>query len=386
MNNFVNLCRLEDYNLAALEQFVSDSISRLGVKFKAGSNVLIKVCMPKKCKINEAITTHPNLVMAVVNVLTKLDVNCIVADSPYGRYTQTNLDAVYFSSGMLEVANSSKCELNEDMSTTNLPLANGVRAKNITTMGIINKVDAIVNLAKLKMDTRTGYVGALANLFGIIPGNCKNLMFNRQHTLKDYYNLLIDIYELLKDKLVLNIMDGIVARQADGTPNIMAILAASINPYALDAQILNILGMDRQNSIIKPAIERKIVSENIIYRPMGESEANFVNADFVCPEVNLESVLNDNRFANKCYFNSMQQHVTIDAKQCKGCEICSKICPVGAIMMKYDKNGELFATVDYKKCIYCNECFLKCPYKVIKLKTPVGYKSLNNKLSKFNEE
>ena len=55
-------------------------------------------------------------------------------------------------------------------------------------------------------------------------------------------------------------------------------------------------------------------------------------------------------------------------------------------MMKYDKNGELFAEVDYKKCIFCNKCITACPYNVVEQKTPLAYKTMMKEIEKYNKE
>ena len=88
----------------------------------------------------------------------------------------------------------------------------------------------------------------------------------------------------------------------------------------------------------------------------------------------------------KRYFNRTQQRVVIDANKCKGCGRCASICPANAILMKYDKNGELYAKIDYTKCIFCNKCFTACPYSVADLKTPIGYKLVNYNVTKYNKE
>ena len=56
--------------------------------------------------------------------------------------------------------------------------------------------------------------------------------------------------------------------------------------------------------------------------------------------------------------------VTIDPEKCKGCSLCSKNCPVGAI------HGELKSPfeIDQEKCIKCGVCIAKCPFKAIERK------------------
>ncbi len=54
--------------------------------------------------------------------------------------------------------------------------------------------------------------------------------------------------------------------------------------------------------------------------------------------------------------------IKIDASLCKGCGLCKKQCPVGAI------SGEVKSphSIDPNKCIKCGACIEKCPFKAIK--------------------
>ena len=63
----------------------------------------------------------------------------------------------------------------------------------------------------------------------------------------------------------------------------------------------------------------------------------------------------------KCEANECKEliKISIDENKCKGCGICQKNCPVGAII---GKNREV-RKIDTEKCIKCRTCLYKCPFK-----------------------
>ena len=53
--------------------------------------------------------------------------------------------------------------------------------------------------------------------------------------------------------------------------------------------------------------------------------------------------------------------ITIDPEKCKGCDLCKKACPVGAINGEVGQKHE----IDQSKCIKCRSCVNTCPFKAI---------------------
>ena len=62
--------------------------------------------------------------------------------------------------------------------------------------------------------------------------------------------------------------------------------------------------------------------------------------------------------------------VSFYVEKCKGCELCTIVCPVKIIKMsdKLNKKGFNYAEVaDMKKCTACGMCFQMCPDLVIEV-------------------
>ncbi|MCT4584498.1 4Fe-4S dicluster domain-containing protein [Peptostreptococcaceae bacterium AGR-M142] len=61
--------------------------------------------------------------------------------------------------------------------------------------------------------------------------------------------------------------------------------------------------------------------------------------------------------------------VTFDQDRCKGCELCTTVCPVNIVVIDKEKinaKGYNPATVsDPDKCVGCASCALICPDAII---------------------
>jgi 2-oxoglutarate ferredoxin oxidoreductase subunit delta len=76
---------------------------------------------------------------------------------------------------------------------------------------------------------------------------------------------------------------------------------------------------------------------------------------------------------NRCFFKEREQmakgKVIIDPERCKGCGLCTDVCPVDILVMEtvnLNKSGYLPATViNGEKCIGCANCAVTCPDSAI---------------------
>ena len=383
MSKIVTLEYLNDYETEGLRKAVENSFENFNIKNKIKPNmtILIKPCLLNAVTKDSGETTHPAVIRAVVDCLSKLGAKCIVADSPYKKFNEEHLSEVYITTGMLGMANLTKCELNQSLKTSDFEIEDGVKTKGVKLLDIINDVDAIINIGKIKLDENLGYVGSTANIFGLIPGEMKTIVLNRLRTLGDFNDYVIDVYEKIKDKIMLNILDGVVALESNKTQRMLNCLAMSDNSYSLDAAVLDILEINYKNTLLKQANERELFDIDKPYKIVGEKVDKFKVDDFFMIDFDCHTEIKQ----PKGYFKTHQQRAFIDKDKCKGCKICSKICPTNAITMKLDKNNELYAEVDYKKCIFCKKCLTACPYSVVRNKTPFAYKIIMKEIEKNNK-
>jgi len=67
----------------------------------------------------------------------------------------------------------------------------------------------------------------------------------------------------------------------------------------------------------------------------------------------------------------MAGRVSFDEDRCKGCELCTTVCPVKIVILDTEKinvKGYHPATVkEMEKCIGCGSCAKICPDVVIKV-------------------
>lgn len=392
--SIVSLRVCEDYkdeNLNSCLKKVFEDLGGLDKYVKPGMTVLLKVNLLAKCNPNQAVTTHPALVEAVAKKVIDLGAKCIIGDSPASRFNEKNVNAIYDTTGMKIASHNSKAGLNQNFESFKANI-NGERLKESELIDVLNKVDIVINMPKMKTHGLTGYSGCVKNLYGTIPGLIKAQTHSLFPKLVDFCNALLDINEYLKDKVVLHIVDAVVAMEGagpqSGTPRIVNRIIAGENPYAVDSVIVKLMNQDPAHSpLLAEATRRKLIDNNFSIDLKGETIENSAVPDFKSVFVSAESTASPiPKGLRKIFKKFFQRRPIIDPKMCKGCGKCAEHCPMNAIRMEYDKKGGMFAKIDYNKCINCFCCQELCPFHVVKIKTPWGYKMIQKKQIKRDKK
>ena len=126
----------------------------------------------------------------------------------------------------------------------------------------LEEADFIINVPKLKRWEPTKISCALKNIFGA-NAFAKKAVY---HISLD--EVIADINTIIKPHL--NIVDGIVAMPTMGNPFRLGVIAASVDPVAVDCVVARILGLDPR-SVKHVSLSAKKGVGRMDYRSVGES-------------------------------------------------------------------------------------------------------------------
>ena len=367
---------LGDYDVVQAREALNELISSIGgIDFiKNGMTVVIKVNLVSAMKPEQAATTHPTLVCALVDMLTSRGAKVIVGDSPGGLYNSIFVGRVYNASGMREVE-AHGAELNSDFSEKGAEFSEGKVLHSFTYTGYLDKADLIINFCKLKSHGMMGMSCAAKNMFGVIPGVIKPEYHYRYPKYEDFANMIVDLDEYFHP--VLSIADAVIGMEGNGptagTPRRLGCLLASRSPHALDLVAAKIIGLTPSEvPTLLAAINRGMIPEKVEDIKLVGSISELILDDFehVVERRSLQFAGDGSkpmkRFVSKFVGRVLRTRPYLKKDMCVGCGICRDICPAKAIVIKNKK-----AKIDRKACIRCFCCQEFCPKSAMKVQRTV---------------
>lgn len=370
----VSVARCDSYDEAKVRKAVEESLVPLGglnSVARKGDRVLIKLNLLAAKAPEQAVTTHPALVKAVVKMVQELGATPIVGDSPGGRASLTSYKRVLEITGIQKVIDETGCgSVRFDEEKLEVFPEKAKMFKKLTIARAIAEADVIISLPKLKTHTLTYYTGAVKMLYGYIPGNLKTEY--HLHTARDvnvFAEMLLDLYETYPPTL--NIMDGVVGMEgagpSNGSPRQIGVILASKSCTAMDYVATTITGYDPMMvPTVKMAYERQIgpgsLKEITLY---GEKVEPLIIKDFKKPgTMRMDRVP---PFLINGLRGILSDRPGIDAAKCKKCGECAKDCPPHAI--KFAKGS--VPSIDQGKCIRCYCCQELCPEGAVYVSRPM---------------
>ncbi|MCM1042870.1 MAG: DUF362 domain-containing protein [Corallococcus sp.] len=365
------------YEQAEIDNAVGSMLAELGgiehiVPY--GAKVLIKANLVRDMPPEQAGTTHPTVLIALIKQLTeKCNAKVVVGDSSGGAYTKGYMSAVYNKCKMTEIPRLTNALLNYDFGYTRTEI-DGVRLKAIDICDSFLNADAVINVGKLKTHSFAGYSGAVKNNYGLLPGLVKVEVHSRYPDLGEFCDVLIDIERFSSQKTVLNVLDGVIGMEGagptNGKPKFIGKIIASQNAYLCDVVAVSLFDDPFKQPLIQKAIERGLVKEDLsnLDCDMQAVKACYIQDYDRVEVVSANTFLHMPRWMKKLAKKQLTPKVTFKKKVCKGCGKCAAHCPAKAIAI--DKT----AKVDQSKCIRCFCCQELCPFDAVKLKRPLLYR------------
>ncbi len=361
----VSLQKLTTYNAQTTMQALEVLLRPLGgmtAFVKPGQKVLIKPNLLSGKSPEQAVTTHPEIVRAVIKLAQEAGGEVSVGDSPGIGTPET----VARKAGILDVIQETGCKF--------APFANAVEINpkggtfhQFEVAEEIVSADVIINLPKLKSHQMMGLTCGIKNMFGAIVGLRKPQLHLQAGVDKAFFALmLIELCEAIKPNLT--IVDAVVGMDGEGPgsgdPIDIGVIMAGSHPQAIDTVATELVGMQpRQVFTQQKAIDTQRPHTQLDQLELcGESLENLKIKTFrpaIMTDVNFGLQGNPKRYLR----NAMTARPVPDYQLCKLCNDCVTHCPADAMVIKGNR-----LTINYNNCIRCFCCQELCPHGALMTK------------------
>ncbi len=363
----ISIVKCESYNYSLVYEKIKHALSLIGgiKKFiQPGEKILLKPNLLSAHTPEEAVTTHPEIIRVIIKIVKSANAIPMIFDSP----SILNVDSVYEKTGIKTIAQEENVEIihPSEYSLKEFDI-NSAKIKKLYLSKIVFEVDGIINIPKLKTHALTTLTLGIKNLYGLIPGFIKSEYHKEAHNTKLFNELLSEIYRVVRPKIKLSILDGIIGMEGNGPANgkvrSFNLLAAAEDTVALDTFIFNLLKI-KNAPLLKYCKEKNLGETDIKEIEILGDIPEFFN-DVLLPKTHIAN------FIPEVFVNLIKNLVwckpEIINSKCKLCMECYKICPVKTIKLKEISNKKILY-ISQENCISCFCCNEVCPNNSIKIK------------------
>lgn len=341
-----------------LEEILSASWGSFS-SLKPGDYVLLKPNLLSAKPPESAVTTHPIVIEAMIQILVDAGCKITVGDSPAIHKFSTVLKRA----GLESLRERYPVQFQELDSPIEVKgIENGIY-KSFDISRHCFECDYFINMAKFKTHSMMGMTLCVKNLFGCVPGRKKaawHLAIGKNRAL--FAQMLSELAAVLP--VDFHLIDGIVGMEGNGpgngTPINLGVLLGGENAPAVDAVAAQLVGLSpgelltcRMSAEIKagPADEGEI---SFLEGSLSQSPIHFrlpepMQTDWHLPGI-FKGIL---RWA----FLPLPR---VEHACCKGCLDCMKVCPPCAIV---ERDGKV--SIKESLCIRCYCCQEICPENAI---------------------
>lgn len=349
-----------------------DSLGGMAAFVSEGERILLKPNMLIPRKPEDAVTTHPEALRAVIRLVKEAGAHPIVGDSPAGRSTKRILNHLADRTGIAQVCREEGVAFALFTEGRSVAFPDGRVAKSFDLTTVIDDVDGIISVAKLKTHSYTRYTGAVKNLFGLVYGLKKAEYHMRMKDPEAFSNMLVDLAECAKPRLT--VMDGVVGMDGDGPSagrvRRVGVILASANPHALDFVALKAVGVADPEEVwtVAAAMRRGLIPEagdkNGI-SIVGDNLAGLSIAPFkMPPRLRVFSAIPN--AIGSIVAEAATRKPVFRADECVICGACVDACPAEALSIGDSDSARI--VIDRSLCIRCYCCQEVCPEKAVVLR------------------
>ncbi len=358
----VSLRAQGDYRRETLEAALSDLLAPLGgmeAFVRPGQRVLVKPNLLSAKGPDKAVTTHPELVRAVVRLAQQAGGRIAVGDSPGIGSPQ----AVAKACGILQICEETGADFAPFTESVKVR-PRGSTFQELEVARDIIEAEVILNLPKLKTHQMMGLTCAVKNLFGAVVGMRKPRLHLQAGTNKAFFALmLLELAEHIAPAL--NIVDAVVGMEGNGPgsgdPVQIGALLAGADPLAVDAVALALLGLPTEACWTQQVARQSGRPGSLLHevevcgpepaalRPARFRPAQATDVNFGLPP-----------FLKHSLKRSLTALPAVDSQRCVACGLCVKHCPPAAMGITAKQ-----LQIDLNACIGCFCCQELCPHGAI---------------------
>jgi uncharacterized protein (DUF362 family)/NAD-dependent dihydropyrimidine dehydrogenase PreA subunit len=361
----VSLQGLKSYDptdtLAALEKLLQP-LGGMPAFVKPGQKVLIKPNLLAGKAPDKAVTTHPEIVRAVIKLAQKAGGEVVLGDSP-GIGSPEN---VARKSGIMAVVEETGSRFVPFETSVSIRSTSGTFQQFEVAQEIL-AADVIINLPKLKTHQMMGLTCGVKNMFGAVVGLRKPRLHLQAGTDKAFFALmLLELCEILAPALT--IVDAVIGMEGEGPgsgdPVQIGALLAGSHPQAVDTVATELVGLlPHQIWTQQQAIDTKRPYTHLQQLELCGDPLEFLKINNFRP-AKMTDVNFGLKGGLKHYLrNALTARPAPDHKLCKRCNDCVTHCPAEAMKIVHNK-----LLIDYNSCIRCFCCQELCPHGALETK------------------
>ncbi|MDD5448491.1 MAG: DUF362 domain-containing protein, partial [Actinomycetota bacterium] len=318
----ISLVELDSYEPELVRKKVELAINLVGgpsAIVPKGGSVFIKVnalvpSPPEKC-----VTTHPEIVKALILSLKSVTSEITIGDSPGGLYNRFTLERTYEKCGFARVAGETGARLNFDTRTKTVPVKEGKILKSATLCRPMLEADRLISVPKFKTHMLVNVTGAVKNLFGAVPGKTKYAYHSLSEGEMEFADLLLDVY--LGSSPDFHLVDAVEAMDGNGPRHgrikHMGALLGGFDGLAVDNLLMMLIKTEpEKNLVLKAATARGLVGKEVDLK--GEEIEKLSFSEFELP---TKRSANNKlpRFAAKRLARELSLKPTVLTDKCNAC-------------------------------------------------------------------